>query len=245
MTRWADWLRQVPGIAPLARAARRAVGQPFAGSRFPGSAAYWQTRYAAGGNSGVGSYGKFALFKADVLNGLFDELALGSAIEFGCGDGNQLRLLEIADYLGVDVSPEAVALCRAAFAGVPGRRFVLLATASNAPGADPAHTYRGECADCALSLDVIYHLVEDAAFDAHMRMLFAAATRCVIVYSSNRDRDVADGLHVRHRRFTDWVASHAPAWQLLRHVPNAHPDTGDWRTGSFADFYVYVPRITE
>ena len=237
MTRWADWLRQVPGLIPLVRGARRAVGRPPGASRFPGSAAYWQQRYAEGGHSGAGSYGKFARFKAEVLNGLFDELALGSAIEFGCGDGNQLRLLSIADYLGVDVSPEAVARCRAAFAGQPGRRFVLLAGADGGPD-----TYRGERADCALSLDVIYHLVEDAAFEAHLRALFAAATRCVVIYSSDRDADAADGPHVRHRRFTGWVAAQAPQWRLLRHVPNAHPFAGDWRTGSFADFYVYVPR---
>ena len=242
MTRWADWLRQVPGLAPLVRSVRRTLGA----SRFPGSAAYWQQRYAEGGDSGAGSYGKFARFKAEVLNGLFDELALGSAIEFGCGDGNQLRLLTVRDYLGVDISPDAVARCRAAFAGVPGRRFVPLAATDGGLGAPNAHdpdTYRGERADCALSLDVIYHLVEDAAFEAHLRLLFAAATRCVVIYSSDRDADAADGPHVRHRRFTEWVAAQAPRWRLLRHVPNAHPFTGDWRTGSFADFYVYVPRV--
>ena len=240
MTRWADWLRRVPGLAPLVRGARRAVGRPLGAVRFPGSAAYWRQRYAEGGDSGAGSYGKFALFKAEVLNGLFDELALASAIEFGCGDGNQLRLLTVRDYLGVDISPEAVARCRAAFDGQPGRRFALLAPGSG-DGTGSADTYRGERADCALSLDVIYHLVEDAAFDAHMRMLFAAATRCVVIYSSDRDADAADGPHVRHRRFTGWVAAQAPQWRLLRHVPNAYPFAGDWRTGSFADFHVYAP----
>ena len=243
MTRWADWLRQVPGLAPLVRSTRRAVGHPLGAPRFAGSAAYWQQRYAEGGHSGAGSYGKFAVFKAEVLNGLFDELNLRSAIEFGCGDGNQLRLLTIADYLGVDVNPEAVARCRAAFAGVPGRRFVLLSSAhGGARAADGFDTYRGERADCALSLDVVYHLVEDAAFEAHMRLLFAAATRCVVIYSSDRDADAADGPHVRHRCFTEWVAQQAPQWRLLRRVPNAYPFAGDWRTGSFADFHIYEPR---
>ena len=35
---------------------------------FEGSAGYWEERYAAGGDSGRGSYGKDAAFKADVLN---------------------------------------------------------------------------------------------------------------------------------------------------------------------------------
>jgi SAM-dependent methyltransferase len=221
------WLRRVPGVAALVRRWRGAAP-------FPGSAAYWQQRYAAGGDSGAGSYGKFASFKARVINALFDELGIESAIEFGCGDGNQLQLLTVRRYVGVDVSAEAIALCRRKFAGVPGRRFLL---------ADEAER-EGDALRCeaALSLDVIYHLVEDAAFESYMRRLFGAATRCVVVYSSNRDADAGDGKHVRHRRFTDWVDAHEPQWKLLRHVPNEHPYQGDWRTGSFADFYIYVPR---
>jgi hypothetical protein len=229
MTRATEWLRRVPGLLALARRLRAVLGlgaaQPFAGSTD-----YWRERYSKGGDSGAGSYGKFAEFKARVLNAWFRETGLSSAVEFGCGDGNQLKLLEVADYLGVDVSPLAVARCRAAFAGLPGRRFTL------------ADDYAGERADCALSLDVIYHLVEDEAFDRYMRRLFAAATRCVVIYSSNQiGNATTDGAHVRHRRFTDWVMQHEPGWKLERHVPNEHPYRGDWRTGSFADFYIYVP----
>ena len=223
------WLRRVPGLAPLVRRLRAALGGPAA-QTFAGSADYWRQRYASGGDSGAGSYGKFAEFKARVINPLCDEFGLASVVEFGSGDGNQLKLLTMRDYLGVDISPEAVARCREMFAGVPGRRFLL------------AQDYAGEQADGAMSLDVIYHLVEDEAFDAYMRRLFAAARRCVIIYSSNRPADAADGLHVRHRVFTDWVAAQQPGWQLARHVPNEHPFRGDWQTGSFADFYIYTPK---
>jgi hypothetical protein len=92
-----------------------------------------------------------------------------------------------------------------------------------------------------MSLDVIYHLVEDSAFEGYMRQLFAAATRFVVIYSSNREADASDGDHVRHRRFTDWVAAHEPGWRLWRHIANQHPYKGDYRTGSFADFYIFVP----
>lgn len=223
-----QWLRAVPGLAPLVRRLRALRGPVDAA--FPGSAEYWRQRYAAGGDSGAGSYGKFAVFKAQVLNALFVELQLRSVIEFGCGDGNQLKLLSIDDYLGVDISPQALRRCREAFAGMPKRRFVL------------AQDYAGERAEGALSLDVIYHLVEDAAFDAYMRRLFAAAERCVVIYSSDREADAADGLHVRHRRFSEWVRIEQPGWRLLRHVPNAYPFRGDYRSGSFADFFIYVPR---
>ena len=231
MTRTIEWLRRVPGMTWLAGQVQRMRGRSAdANQPFPGSAAYWQARYERGGDSGAGSYGKFAEFKASVLNALFVERGLHSAIEFGCGDGNQLRTLRIDDYLGVDVSSEAIARCRSAFAGVPGRRFML------------ASDYQGERLDVSLSLDVIYHLVEDATYERYMQQLFGAATQCVVVYSSNQDVEARDGQHVRQRRFTDWVDAHATGWKLLRHVPNAYPYRGDWRTGSFADFYIYVPR---
>lgn len=76
--------------------------QAGCGQVFSGTAAYWQTRYAAGGNSGADFYGKF---KARVLNTLFLEQGVTSAVEFGSGDGNQLKLLQIADYPGVGISP--------------------------------------------------------------------------------------------------------------------------------------------
>jgi hypothetical protein len=223
------------GIAPMARAAlrrlraavARALGRDAA-APFPGSAEYWRQRYASGADSGPGSYGKFAHFKADVLNDFFATERIRSAIEFGSGDGNQLALLKVPEYLGIDVSAEAIALCRTRFAGRPGRRFAL------------ADDYRGERADCALSLDVIYHLVEDPSFEAYMRDLFGAAERFVVIYASNRLADASDGTHVRHRRFTDWIDTHRPDWTLVRHIPNAYPYRGDYRTGSFADFYVFA-----
>lgn len=236
MNRLIQTLSRLPLLGPLGRHLTRVLrSRGAAQEAFPGTAAYWQARYAAGGDSGAGSYGKFATFKARVLNSLFAEAGLHSVIEFGSGDGNQLRLLQMADYTGVDISPDAVARCRALYAGQPGRRFLTL---DDYLAASPQPQ-----ADCALSLDVIYHLVEDETFHAYMRRLFAAATRMVVVYSSNHDEAVqADGSHIRHRAFTRWVETHQPSWRLLRHVPNAYPFRGDYRTGSFADFYIYVPR---
>jgi hypothetical protein len=223
--RLAKWVRSLPLLGPLVRRLR-APGQPPV--PFAGSGDYWQRRYAAGGNSGTGSYGKFGHFKARVLNELFIELGIESVIEFGSGDGNQVALLEVPQYLGVDISADALARCRERFAGQPRRRFM------------STDEYAGETADCALSLDVIYHLVEDDSFEAHMRGLFAAGRRCVAIYSSNRsDEERRHGEHVRHRVFTDWVAAHEPGWALWRHVPNDHPYKGDWRDGSFAEFFVY------
>jgi hypothetical protein len=98
---------------------------------------------------------------------------------------------------------------------------------------------RGLQAELSLSLDVIYHLVEDDVFDCCMRDLFDAATRFVIVYASNVDERTTSS-HVRHRRFTDWVERHRPDFELTQTVPNAYPfDEDDPDNTSFADFYVF------
>jgi SAM-dependent methyltransferase len=197
-------------------------------SRFPGSASYWRNRYRRGGHSGAGSYGRFAEFKAEVLNRFVAAHGVESVIEFGCGDGNQLRLARYPRYLGFDVSRRALASCRTIFRHDAGKRFRAM------------RRYRGERADLTLSLDVLYHLVEDAVFERYMRTLFGAARRYVVIYSSNTDDNRGyEGTHVRHRRFTDWVATELAEWRLRRHIPNRYPYRGNPRTGSFADFFIY------
>ena len=57
-------ISRLPGlrlIVPLGR-------MLFPVKSFAGSAAYWEERYRRGGNSGAGSYGKLAEFKAEVIN---------------------------------------------------------------------------------------------------------------------------------------------------------------------------------
>ena len=91
-----------------------------------------------------------------------------------------------------------------------------------------------------MSLDVIYHLVENDVFHEYMTTLFDSAVKWVIVYSSNFDGDdEAMAEHVRHRKFTDWVDENRPGWSLSNIVKNKFPFTGDYRTGSHADFYFY------
>jgi SAM-dependent methyltransferase len=196
---------------------------------FAGSAAYWNQRYLKGGTSGSGSYNRLAAFKAEILNGFVAEHAVGSVLELGCGDGAQLSLAHYPSYIGVDVAPAAVALCRDKFRDDSSKSFY--ASAELPPGIS---------ADMAASLDVIYHLVEDEVFEAYMRDLFARARRFVCVYSSNEDRQAPDQ-HVRHRNMTGWVRANAPGWTLLRHVPNRYPlDPADPDNTSFADFYFFA-----
>ncbi len=195
---------------------------------FPGSRRYWDHRYLLGGNSGVGSSGKFAAYKAEILNRFVAEHGIKTVIEWGSGDGAQLRLAAYPRYFGLDVSPAAVDRCRGLFASDASKRFAL------------TEAYAGETAELALSLDVIYHLVEDETFETYMERLFSSATRYVIVYSSNTEETPdPNAPHVRHRYFTAWVEAHRPDWTLERHIPNRYPYRGNNREGSFADFFIY------
>jgi SAM-dependent methyltransferase len=200
---------------------------------FSTSGAFWEDNYATGGDSGGGSYGALAEHKAEVLNAFVSEKSIRSVIEFGCGDGNQLSMAKYPAYLGVDVSAAAVEICKKRFVGDPSKTFLV------------SDQYAGATADLAMSLDVIYHLVEDTVFDDYMKKLFLAGKRHVIVYSSNwHDEGNHSTKHIRHRKFTDWVDTHASGWRLVETRQNKYaapykPEGYTDRIASNADFFFY------
>jgi hypothetical protein len=195
---------------------------------FHGSSPYWEERYRAGGDSGTGSGGRLAEFKAEIINEFVAKERIASLIEFGCGDGRQLLLARYPNYLGIDVSETIIERCGALFTDHPEFTFIT------------TQDYHGETADLALSLDVIFHLIEDEVFYSYMGTLFEAATRYVIIYSSNFDAESAPSApHFRNREFTLWVAAHQPDWQLIRHIPNRYPFNGDGHETSVSDFFIF------
>jgi SAM-dependent methyltransferase len=154
--RLASLVARIPVLGPVARAlARRTplVEKLLQKWKFANSSTYWEQRYLTGGTSGAGSYGRLAQFKAETLNAFASRADIQRVIEFGCGDGEQLALAQYPSYVGVDVSPTSIALCTRRFASDRTKRFYLATKV-------PEHLGRF---DLALSLDVIYHLVEDAA----------------------------------------------------------------------------------
>jgi SAM-dependent methyltransferase len=192
------------------------------------SSNYWKDRYRAGGNSGCGSYHHLAKFKARILNEFVSAQNINSVIEFGCGDGNQLLEAKYKNYQGYDISKDAILICRNTFSADETKRFSNL------------DEYDGKTADLALSLDVIFHLIEDAIFAEYMTRLFGAARQYVIIYSSNTDNNLSNkASHVRHRKFTQWVSENLPDWNLIKTIPNEHPYNGDYKSTSFSDFFFY------
>ena len=195
----------------------RAAYRVKARATFGSSAEYWERRYGDGGTSGSGSYGPQADWKASVVNGLISELGITSAVELGCGDGNQLSYCDWPRYLGLDVSATAVRRCAAAFAADPTKSFARY---------DPdafADTAGWFSADAAVSLEVIFHLVEEEVLRTYLRTLFALGRRYVVVCSTDREDVPAANAHERHRRWTPMLAELAPGW---REVRRADPPAG-------------------
>lgn len=220
------FISKIPVIGKVARLVYRQT-KPKSELIFRSSPQYWEDRYRAGGNSGAGSYNRLAQFKADTLNDFVREHRIQSVVEFGSGDGAQLALAQYPRYIGYDISPKVIEICRAQFNGDPTKEFRLVGD------------LRPVSTDLSLSLDVIYHLIEDEVFDHYMRQLFDAATRFVIIYSSNEDKDWS-ARHVQHRQFTRWVEQNRPEWKLQKVIPNAYPfDEKDQDNTSFADFYIF------
>lgn len=200
------------------------------------SAAYWDDRYRNGRNSGNGSYGKLAEFKANTVNAFIAERKIEKVIEFGCGDGNQLAMFNVPHYIGVDVSPIVVAKCRQRFEVDLGKNFLTTDEFSKCPCS----------AELVLSLDVIFHLVEDDVYHDYMERLFSAAEKFCIIYSCNDDAHLSDAVHVKRRAFVYWVKANHPEWRLAQVVYNPYPHDGtpNPQESSFSDFFFYEKIIT-
>ena len=209
-------LRGVPIIGPLLTPERLLLLQQRL--RWTGSANFWERRYAGGLTSGDGSYGVLGTAKAEFLNTFINDCRVQSVIEFGCGDGHQLSLANYPSYVGLDVSPTAIDMCKTRFADDTTKSFFLY------DGSRFIDRHGLFTAEAALSLDVIYHLIEEPVYESYMRHLFDAGQRYVVVYSTNSarpegDPDLRYAPHVRHRGFSSWVEANCPQWHLKQVTP--------------------------
>lgn len=194
---------------------------------FSGSKDYWEQRYLNGGNSGAGSYNKLGDWKACNINKILEKLKPSSIVEWGCGDGNLIGKIQYPDYLGLDVSKKAVEICLGKYGKEVNRNFSLISEYDNT-----------KC-DLAVSLDVIYHLVEDNVFASYMTELFDSSVKYVVVYSSDIDKYDDTVKHVRHRKFTEWVGINKPEWTIIEEIENEFPYNGSNNSGSISNFYIY------
>lgn len=191
---------------------------------------YWENRYKSGKNSGAGSYGRLAEFKANFINHFIIIHNIEEVVEFGCGDGNQLSLFKCKYYMGYDVSPTIILKCIERFSDDPSKCFMLF------------ENYQNETYDLSLSLDVIFHLVEDLVFEDYMQKLFNSSKEFVIIYSSNGDIKESLAAHLKDRKFTDWIKTNRKDFVLFEKVNNPYKycnNLDDPKNTSMSDFYIY------
>jgi SAM-dependent methyltransferase len=183
---------------------------------------YWERRYRAGRSSGRGSEGQIALAKAVYVNRVIERESVASIIDWGVGDGTVMsHVTGEVGYTGVDISPTILARLRRKF-GSRGE-FLLADIAA----------LRHLHADMALSMDVIFHLVNDLDYERYLSRLFDSANRFVLICSTDFDDEGRSARHVRHRHWTSKVRARFPQWIL--------DEVGPWAVG-FDDrsaFYLY------
>ncbi len=201
---------------------------------FKGSAKYWDERYKEGDNSGTGSYDHLAEHKADVINDFVAKNKLTTIMEFGCGDGNQLKIAKYPIYIGLDISPTAVKMCYKQFKTDQSKSFYVYDTTAFF---DNARLFK---ADLTMSLDVLYHLVEKEIFENYLRHLFAAADKYVIIYASDYNQNEEPvHQHENRRNFSDFVKNNISGWKLKEVIKNKYPVKEFKEKGSLSDFFIY------
>lgn len=194
------------------------------------SSHYWERRYAKGGNSGIGSHGYLAVYKAGVINSFVRENNIQSVIEFGCGDGHQLSHFKIPGYVGLDVSRTIIKRCKERFRGDPTKRFFLYENTS--PFTDPMIGR----ADLTLSVDILFHLVEDDIFLAYIDNLFGHSDKYVLIYSTNFDKS-HESPHQLDRKFTPTIQERMDDFELLETIINPHKGSD-----TMSDWFIYKKR---
>jgi len=191
---------------------------------------YWENRYKNGGNSGSGSYGILSEYKANIINNFIIKNNIKSVVEFGCGDGNQLEKIKCDKYTGYDVSETIVDICKKKFEDDKNKSFYLY------------NNYYNEKYDLSLSLDVIYHLIEDDIFEDYMFKLFNSSNEFIIIYSSDGDI-ILDNIssHIFDRNFTKWIEKNIKNFNLIEKINNKYKynDMRDNLNSSISNFFIY------
>ena len=184
---------------------------------------YWNDRYNAGKHSGLGSYGRLAKYKADTINKFIKDKKIKSVLEYGCGDGNNLSLIKCDSITGLDVATNAIERCK---------NLMPLNTFHVVDDVD-LNTLSFEL---VLSLDVIYHLVEDEVYNDYISNLCKMSSKYIIVYSANFEGGEYCQ-HVRPRKFTEHPLLKSE-YKLIKSIKNKYHSNNDTE-GSFSDWYIY------
>ena len=93
--------------------------------------------------------------------------------------------------------------------------------------------------DCSLSLDVLYHLVEEDVYWKYLDILFSSAKKFVVIYAANLTLPQMTS-HELYREFTKDISVRYPQWRLEEIKKNKAPAINyEDQEGSLADFFLF------
>ena len=168
---------------------------------------YWNDRYLKKQNSGSGSYNNLAKFKGDIINSFIGQNKIKSIVDYGVGDGNQLKLFNTENlmYTGIDVSEFIISKCKEEFKTDNTKKFIHADNIDNKLKAE-----------LVLSCDVIYHLIEENVYKEYIEKLFSMSKKYVIIYAPNINYNEA--VHVKKREFIEYIYDNYPNFNLIKRI---------------------------
>ena len=147
---------------------------------------YWETRYALGGTSGVGSVGEARKWKWNVITEVIS--TLDHVIDVGCGDLTFWEGRDCKDYVGIDISKTITDKNKLDH---PKWSFI------NAPAERYIEGLKNECVIC---LDVLFHIIDSVSFIQILDNLCRYSTSLIFIHTwidnpFGRWKQLKHGLH--------------------------------------------------
>jgi hypothetical protein len=183
------------------------------------SAKFWTERYEMGDNSGSGSRGDLLNFKVDYINSFIRDNEIKSVLDFGHGDLEVAKKIEVDSYRGIDIfdceDSGGLDLVKCKFT-----------------------EYVGEGADLVMCLDVLYHLLEDEQEymrDSLIKMI-EKSKKYIMIYaqdSTNYDFDTEYQEHLHNSKWLQYMFGRT--WEDIDLVTKQTEPM----TGSSAQFFVF------
>jgi hypothetical protein len=183
-------------------------------------------RYLTGGNSGTGSVSKYSNDKAYVINSFIQNNTIHSIVEWGVGDGKQLSKYDFnqVNYVGYDISKYIINKLNKVNKN-ENYKFLL------------SNQYHNEKYDLALSIEVIFHLIDDSIYENYMARLFNSSQKFVIIFSTNFNSNV--DAHCMHHEIKSYISKHFKEFVLEKEEFIESFYFGRENEGKYAKFYFY------
>ncbi|GMQ59651.1 hypothetical protein AN1V17_40500 [Vallitalea sediminicola] len=186
---------------------------------------YWDKRYLNKGTSGLGSYGDLADFKGEMVNHFIKNNDIGSVIEFGCGDGNQLKKIEYKKYVGLDVSKVSVDKCKEIFVKDGDKEFYLYE-----PGMIDKLDIKVK-PDMVVCLDVLYHITDEQHFIKTLDDAFKIDCPYIIFYTMLKKPEIQLANHLKYRNIFDYLTKYK-GYSIKKIINQKYPEQ------SYSDFMI-------